>query len=72
MSFKFAVGDYVIVDQAFFDDWSGITFKVVHNDHNTLGHQVVRVVDIATMDTASPRQLYFYPGELTYEDGSRP
>lgn len=70
--FKFAVGDYVIADRAFFDDWDGTTFKVVENGYNLRGHRLVHVVDIATMNTVSPRRTCFYEGELSYEDGSRP
>lgn len=70
--FKFKVGDYVIADRAEDDSWDGITFKVVENGYNLLGRRLVHVVDIATMNTVSPRRTCFYEGELSREDGSRP
>lgn len=72
MSFKFTVGDYVVADRAMFDNFDGIIFKVVRNGYNMIGHRLVHVVDIATMNTVSPKRACFYEGELTYEDGSRP
>lgn len=70
MSFK--VGDYVIADHAEDDVWDGTTFKVVALGFNLINRRLVHVVDIATMNTVSPRRTCFYPHELSWEDGSRP
>lgn len=70
MSFK--VGDYVIADHAVFDDWQGVTWEVEGFGINLFREALVHVVDIATMNTVSPRRTCFYPHELSWEDGSRP
>ena len=35
--FKFAVGDYVIANQAMFDSWDGVIFKVTSLGYNIRG-----------------------------------
>lgn len=65
--YGFTVGDYVIADGALFDDFTGQTFEVVGFSRSINGQPLVRVRNIK-----NDRNLVFYPGELSFEDGSRP
>lgn len=68
----YEVGDYVIADHAEFDDFRDRTFVVVAKGYNLLGMALIHVVDIATKNKIHPLRTYFYPYELSYEDGSQP
>lgn len=64
----FTIGDYVVADHALYDDFSGITWRVVARRRNMLGHSCIQV---ERADRPGPTTL-FYPHELSWTDGSRP
>lgn len=66
----FKIGDYVIADNAMYDDFRQ-TFVIVGFTKNRYGRPLVRVQDIAHLGKSSGRTS-FYPHELSLEDGSQP